>query len=428
MKTRIHSPWCRRGARRVSSGHKPPFRMTACHSRHPEAAGAAEGSLRLWKSPLTLALAALALGALAGCSSGERKSENQMTSFSAQGVRASYFSVPKNQLSHIQIVTVAKQAIRRVLRLPGAVGYNLFRTTPVISQVGGPVSRVLVVPGEMVRAGEPLLYVQSPDYLQLRANFLKTRDAYRLAQTNYQRAQDLYAHKAIALRDLQQAESGRNQAQADFQAARQALVILGLPHPEQASDSPSPQIPVLAPIAGEIVDRQVSPGQLLQAGSSQCFTISDMSTVWVLVNVYQQDLPYVRVGAPVTIETDSYPGHFQGRISYLAPSLDPTTRTLVARIVTGNPGLELKKDMYVTALVDAGTVPHALVLPDAAVLRDSENQPFVYVEVGEDRFARRLVSLGQSQAGLTQVTAGIQPGEKVVGDGSLFLQFANSLR
>ena len=116
------------------------------------------------------------------------------------------------------------------------------------------------------------------------------------------------------------------------------------------------QIPLLAPVAGEIVERLVGPGQLLQAGVTQCFTISDTSTVWVLVNVYQSDLGSVHIGDTADITTDAYPEVFRGRISYLAPALDPTTRTLQERIVTENPGHKLKKDMYVTATVRAGAV------------------------------------------------------------------------
>jgi multidrug efflux pump subunit AcrA (membrane-fusion protein) len=153
-----------------------------------------------------------------------------------------------------------------------------------------------------------------------------------------------------------------------------------------------------------------------------------MNTVWVLVNVYQKDLPYVRVGDRVTIQTDSYPDVFEGRISYVAASLDPNTRTLQARIETLNPGEKLKKDMYVTALVQAGKVENAIAVPDAAVLRDSENQPFVYLETSPNQFGRRPVTLGDSQQGKTQIVNGLQSGDHIIGDGSLFLQFANSLQ
>jgi len=148
----------------------------------------------------------------------------------------------------------------------------------------------------------------------------------------------------------------------------------------------------------------------------------------VLVNVYQNDLAYVHVGDTVTINTDAYPEPFHGKISYIAPALDPNTRTLQARIVTDNPGRKLKKDMYVTASVLAGVDANALTVPDAAVLRDTENQAYVYVQADKDHFARRLVQLGDSSNGRTRIASGVKEGEQVVGDGALFLQFKNSLQ
>ena len=150
--------------------------------------------------------------------------------------------------------------------------------------------------------------------------------------------------------------------------------------------------------------------------------------MWVLVNVYQKDLPYVHVGDPVTIQTESYPDVFHGRISYVAASLDPTTRTLAARIETANPGQKLKKDMYVIASVQAGNIANAMTVPDSAVLRDNENEPFVYVEASPRQFGRRPVTLGEetSRDKREDRTSGLQAGDHVIGDGSLFLQFANS--
>jgi len=156
--------------------------------------------------------------------------------------------------------------------------------------------------------------------------------------------------------------------------------------------------------------------------------VSDISTVWVLVNIYQKDLPYVRVGDAVTIQTDSYPDVFHGRISYVAAALDPNTRTLQARIETGNPGGKLKRDMYVVATVNAGSIKNTLTVPDAAVLRDTENQPFVYAQFPPNQFGRREVTLGESQEGTTEITSGLKVGDRVIADGSLFLQFANSLQ
>ena len=272
-----------------------------------------------------------------------------------------------------------------------------------------------------------MLYVSSPDFAQLRSNYLKAHDAYSLAQANLERDQDLYAHHAVAQVDLLQAQSTRNQAMADMQASEQALQVIGISDPSHLADgAASSKIPVLAPIAGEVVERMVQPGQVIQAGSTQVFTISNMSTVWVLVNVYQNDLSYIHLGDPVTVETDAFPNKFHGRISYIAPSLDADTRTLKVRIVTGNLHGMLKKDMYVTAIVQSGKT-QALTVPDDAVLRNDVNEPFVYVLSGTDQFSRRLVSIGQSNNGQTQILSGLKAGDRVAGNGSLFLQFARSL-
>jgi cobalt-zinc-cadmium efflux system membrane fusion protein len=371
------------------------------------------------------ALGLVLLALLAGCSrETDAKAANAKNSNSAE-----LFSIPQEQMSHVQVLTVQPSTLTRTLDLTGAVAYNSFQTTPVITQVSGPVSRMVVVPGQKVRPGEPMLYVASPDFSQLRTNYLKARDAHALAHKSYVRAQDLYQHHAIAVKDLEQAESAEIQASGDLSSAEAALRVMGVGDPEAlAKAPPSFEVPVLAPIAGEVVEQDVSVGQLLQPGTTQCFMISNTSTVWVLVNVYQKDLPYVRTGDPVTIKTDAYPDTFQGRISYVAASLDPTTRTLQARIQTNNPGEKLKKDMYVTASVQAGTIKDAIAVPDAAVLRDGENQPFVYAEQSPNQFGMRPVTLGESLKGQTQITSGLKTGDRIIGDGSLFLQFANSLQ
>jgi membrane fusion protein, heavy metal efflux system len=378
---------------------------------------------------LTVLAAATAIILLfAGC--GESGSKASADSSSEKKTdNAELFTIPQEQMAHVQVLTVQPMTLPRTLRLTGAVAYNSFRTTPVITQVSGPVSRVVVVPGQKVQKGQPMLYVASPDYSQLRTNYLKTKEAYALAQKAYARARDLYEHKAIAEQNLEQAQSAEIQASGDLASAQAALKVMGITDPDElVKGPPSFEVPVKAPISGEVVEQNVSAGQLIQPGTTQCFMISDIGSVWVLVNVYQKDLPYVRVGDTVAIQTDTYPEAFHGRISYVAASLDPNTRTMQARIETNNPGEKLKKDMYVAATVNAGTIPNAIALPDAAVLRDSENQPFVYAAAGSNQFGRRAVTLGESLNGQTQITSGLKAGDQVIGNGSLFLQFANSLQ
>ena len=376
------------------------------------------------------ALAIAFVLALTACHSSEQA--GKMTSFSTDAAKSAtpeLFNIPEDQMQHVQVVTIQPTTLKHTLRLTGAVAYNAFNTTPVITQVGGPVSRILVVPGQHVKAGEPMLDVTSPDYSQLLDSYLKAAAAFRLAEKFYVRAQGLYEHHAIAERDLEQAESDRTQAQADLNAADQGLKILGIKNPEDLAKAPSSAlIPVLAPISGEVVERLVQPGQVVQAGQTQAFTITDLSTVWVLANVYQADLAYVRNGDDVVVETDAYPDKFHGRISYVSSAIDPTTRTLQARILVDNPGEKLKRDMYCTVTVTAGVLSNVIAVPNSSVLRDDNNQPFVYVATGQNQFGRRDVDLGESQNGQTQIMKGISVGERVVGDGSLFLQFANSLQ
>jgi len=387
--------------------------------------------LRMLKALSGPAVLAIAL-ALSACGTRGSQSESQMTSFTAKETKADtaeLFTVPENQIAQLQISPVARGSLARVLRFTGSVAYNAFSTTPVFSAVGGPVREILVMPGDSVRVGQPLLNINSPDYSAARSAYLKARDAYQLADKSYKRAKDLFEHKAIPEQNVEQAESALSQAQSEVDSSADVLRALGVTDPEtMAKPVATLQVPLLAPAAGEIVERLVGPGQLLQAGATQCFTISDTSTVWVLVNVYQSDLGHVQVGDAADITTDAYPDVFRGRISYIAPALDPTTRTLQERIVTENPGHKLKKDMYVTATVRAGAIGNALLVPDAAVLRDTENQPFVYIQTGANQFARRLIVVGESSGGRTQITGGVKDGERIVGDGSLFLQFQNSIQ
>jgi cobalt-zinc-cadmium efflux system membrane fusion protein len=379
-------------------------------------------SCRLW-------LAFIGLGAAMAVFSGCEGSGSNASANTRNTNNPELFTIPPEQMSHVQVLSVQPTTLKRILRLTGSVAYNAFRTTPVISQVSGPVNRVVVVPGQRVHQGEPMLYVASPDYSQLRTNYLKAKDAYALAQKAYARAKDLYDHKAISEQAVEQAQSVETQAGGDLVAAMAALKALGITDPDGLVQSPPTfEVPVKAPIGGEVVEQDVSAGQLVQPGVTQCFLLSDTSNVWVLVNVYQKDLPYVKVGDPVNIQTETYPKTFSGRIAYIAPFLDANTRTLQARIETSNPGERLKKDMYVVGLVDAGKIDKAIALPDSAILRDSENQPFVYAAVSSNQFGKRPVTLGESVNGQTQVTSGVKPGDQVIGDGSLFLQFANSLQ
>ncbi len=208
---------------------------TSCSNRG-ETLGGVPGR-PFWRLAPWIAAAAVAAAVLFawGCGSGPGEAESRMTSYSSSEAKAdsaNLFSVPADQMAHIQIVTVEKERLPRVLRLTGSVQYNAFKTTPVISAVGGPVQEILAEPGQFVKAGQPLLTATSPDFADARAAYLKARSAFLLADKNYERAKDLFAHKAIAERDLQQAESDHAQAEADLESSEDTLRALGISEPE----------------------------------------------------------------------------------------------------------------------------------------------------------------------------------------------------
>src|ERR1700690_2251027 len=179
---------------------------------------------RWWTGIAAVAAARLAISACGG--SGPSSDTNSKGANNSNS--ADLFAIPQDQMSHIQVLTVQPTTLTRTLRLTGAAAYNGFRTTPVITQVSGPVSRVVVVPGQKVDRGQPMLYVASPDYSQLRTNYLKAKVAYSLAQKTNARSQDLYQHHAIAVKDLEQAESAEVQAGGDLASAEAALKVMGI--------------------------------------------------------------------------------------------------------------------------------------------------------------------------------------------------------
>jgi cobalt-zinc-cadmium efflux system membrane fusion protein len=170
----------------------------------------------------------------------------------------------------------------------------------------------------------------------------------------------------------------------------------------------------------------VTPGQLIQAGTTPCFMISELSTVWVQGHIFDRDLTNIHVGDPVKETNPDLHMAFEGTVSYIGAFTDPATRTTPVRIVTQNPAGLLKKDMFVNASIEPEIQKTVLMLPISAVLRDAQNEPIVYVESETGKFAQRSVTIGEQRKDHVEIVSGLRVGEKVVGDGSLFLQFANN--
>ena len=298
--------------------------------------------------------------------------------------------------------------------------------------MNGPITRIVVDAGARVKAGDPLLYVASPDIAGAVSTYRKAENKLDQAQRRLDRNRDLLAHKAIAQRDFDDSQSDFNDASTDLQTALQALKILGVSDADLTTDGSQTgavrsELPMRAPIGGVVVQKLVLPGQVIQAGTTLAFVISDTSSVWVQAHLYEKDLRAVRVGDPADVRDPAFPDVFHGRVAYVGDLIDPATRTTLVRIVTGNPSGLLKKDLFVDVTIHGPARHGVLVVPTTAVLYDEQDMPFVYVEDGQGRFLQRQVTVGVQQGGNSEITSGLKPDERIVGQGSLFLQFANSI-
>ncbi|HEX5182643.1 MAG TPA: efflux RND transporter periplasmic adaptor subunit [Allosphingosinicella sp.] len=370
---------------------------------------AAKGPVR------ALAAAAAAALTLAACSSGGGGGDAADANSNAP---VGNVKLSADQLRRIHLFTVAPVAYHRTIAAPGTVDFDNDQATSVLSPFTGPVVRVLVALGQRVAKGQPLALVKSGDYAA-------AVDAYRKAMVTAANARrvadadkDLAAHNGISAREAAQAQTDAAGAEADRDAARQALVALN-----GAGRASSGAAIIRAPIAGTIVDKEVTPGQLLQAGSTQTFTVANLSRVWVLAQVSNSDLGAIRAGDSATIDAGTAAGSFLGRVDNVAASVDPNSRAVVARITLANPNGFLRKQMYVDVSIQSDKVSTGLLVPVSAVLRDDENLPFVYIALPDGSFARRHVSLGYRDSTRYEIVDGLKPGDRIVVDGAIFLQF-----
>jgi cobalt-zinc-cadmium efflux system membrane fusion protein len=351
----------------------------------------------------------------------------------AKAPEPALFSVPQDQMARLQVAPVHSRTWTSVIQTTGTVDWDADHTTQAITQVNGPISRILVDLGSAVKAGDPLLFVASPDVANAISAYRKARNREALTKRIVDRMKELLDHGSVALKDVESSEADYNDAMTDVQNSLQALNVFGIDRAgidqaEKQGTAISTELAVRAPIAGVVVQKLVSPGQLIQAGSTVCFMLSDVSTVWVQGHIFDPDLTQLRVGAEVE-ETNPASGRvFHGRLAYVGAFVDPATRTTPVRIVTENPDGLLKKDMFVELTIHEAGGRSLLGVPVSAVLRDDKNEPIVYVQAQPGKFAQRSVTIGPQQDGTIAILSGLREGENVLADGSLFLQFANSIQ
>ena len=298
------------------------------------------------------------------------------------------------------------------MNVTGTVNPDISREVPVISLASGRVVDIRARLDDNVKKGQLLLKVQSPDITNTFDTYLKAVNDEQLANKAYERARDLYAHGAIALEILEQAEDTERDAKADLDAADQQLNTLGV-----QKDHPSSIVNVYAPISGVIVAQNVTNAAaagVTYSGTSTAFTIADLSVVWVICDVYENDLPKIHLGQEAQIRLNAYPDKvLTGRISDIGPVLDPTIRTAKVRIEVQNPGM-LRLGMFATATLESRTKSIHAVIPASAILH-LHDRDWVFVPAGGQKFQRVEVEAGDTlPGGRLEVLSGVQPGQQVV--------------
>jgi membrane fusion protein, heavy metal efflux system len=341
------------------------------------------------------------------------------------------FKVSAAQRARLEIVPVAPSTFRPTIEVTGTVAFNGDRSTQVLAPISGPVVRLLVNPGNEVTPGQALATVSSPDFANDVAAYRKAEEAARNTQRILKLNEQLFQNDAIARSDLDQSRTDAASAAADLEAAAQQLRSLGVDDATITAIHEGKQTGPLvsairAPIAGTVVEKLINPGQLLAAGTTPTFTIADLSTVWVMANVYETDLGLVSAGETAEILTDALTKPPTGRVDYVAALVDPGTKATAVRILVENTGQVLKRDMFVRVRIHSARVRTGLLVPVAAMLRDEENLPFVFIAASDGSFVRRKVTVGYRVDDRYEITSGLTAGDQVIGNGAVFIQFAES--
>jgi cobalt-zinc-cadmium efflux system membrane fusion protein len=304
------------------------------------------------------------------------------------------------------------------LSVTGVVSPDVSRNVPVVSLAAGRVTDLRARLGDQVQKGQLLLRIQSADVAAAFADYRKAVADRELADSQLERAKDLFDRGAIAKKDREVAQNAADKARVDVENAIERLRVLGT----DPSRPPVPIVDVVAPVSGVITEQNVTNAAGVKSldNSPNLFTISDLSRVWIVCDVYENDLSTVRVGDTAEIHLAAFPDRvLKGRISNIGAMLDPTIRTAKVRIEVANPGI-LRIGLFVTAIFHGRSTEMRAVVPAAAVLH-LHDRDWVYVPVGTGRFERREVIGGPMLAGnMQELRSGVRPGDRVVANALVF--------
>jgi cobalt-zinc-cadmium efflux system membrane fusion protein len=346
---------------------------------------------------------------LDGCgqAQADTKAEAPPPSKVVQAFDVSVFSVERPEQFPLAEATAESTAPELVVT--GTVNPDISRNVPVISLASGRVVAIHARLGDTVKKGQLLLTVRSDDVSGAFSNYRKAMADEVLARTQLTRAKELYTHGAIALNDLQVAQDTEDKAVVDVETMSEHIRLLG-----NNPDHPNSMVDIFAPVSGIITDQQVTNAAGVQSLGTNPFTISDLTNVWIVCDVYENDLPNVHVGDSAEIRLNAYPDRvLKGSVSNIAAALDPNIRTAKVRIEVGNPGI-MRMGMFVTATFRGRAKETHTVVPASAILH-LHDRDWVYVPAADKKFRRVEVVGGDRLASnLQQIKSGIAPGQQVV--------------
>jgi len=337
------------------------------------------------------------------------------------------------------VVTLSKEAIGRAgivvtqaatlgvadgLRVPGAVEANAYRQVSITPLVGGRIVGVSAQLGDRVRRGQPVAQVYSPEIAEARTKYVTARAMLDAHERELQRTEKLVEIGAASRQELERIHAEHSTQIAEVESARTRLQLLGADADVSfAKPEASATISVISPMDGVVTERLANVGLNVDP-STKLFSIVDLSTVWVIADVYEKDLQRVHVGDRATVTAKAFPDRpFEGRVSYIDPQIDPATRTAKLRVEVANPRGELRLGMYADVTIAAIRGSPVLAVPKGAIQNVGDHQ-VIYLPVPneEGRFVEREVRLGQSSGDLVQVLSGLKADEAVVVAGSFFIR------
>lgn len=361
--------------------------------------------------------------ALAGCKSEEQGSGAPPPAKVVQVPDMNLITLDSADAAKFPVVTADKMELAGELNATGSVFPDISRELPVISLANGRVVDIKVRLDDHVQKGQLMFKVQSPDISNAFDAYLKAVNDEQLANKAYVRADDLYKHGAISQAMFEQAQDAENDAKADLTAADEQLKLFGVD-----KEHPSPVVNVYAPVSGVVVGQNITNAAaagVSLSGSATAFTIADLSEVWVVCDVYENDISKLQVGQEATIKANAYPDRpLKGRVSDIGPILDPSSRTAKVRIQVVNPGF-LKLGMFVTATFTSQKREMHAVVPSDAVLH-LHDRDWVFAPAGDNKFRRIEVRTGPMLSGNRQeILSGIEPGQQVMNN-ALLLESAGT--